>query len=143
MTAVPGLAILSFALLALLLAGTTPLTASASSLAQMRFRYEWTYLGEAALTPQRDYERVTARPYLRTFRDLQIRVRKQAVHFWRIRIHFADGEVLEVPFEHVLPARGVSRTIDLMGDRSVESIELWYDAASLEGEASILLYGRG
>lgn len=133
-----------FAVLALFLTGAPPHPSNASPMIHTGFRNTWMYLGEATLTSERDHGRITAKAYTRTFSDVQLRVRKHAVGFQRLRIHFADGEVQDVPFEHVLPARGVSRTFDLTdGDRSIEAIELWYDAESLEGEALVLVYGRG
>ena len=118
-------------------------TAATSSF-QMRFRTAWMYLGEATITDSIDYVRIEAKPYIRTFSDVQIRVRRHEVLFHRIRVHFADETSQDVRYEHRIPARGTSRTIDLeKGNRSVEAIELWFKPASDGDEALIQIYGRG
>ena len=111
---------------------------------QMQFRTAWMYLGEAAITDSTDYIRIEAKPYIRTFSDLQIRVRRHAVHLHRIRVHFADETTQDVPLDHRLPARGTSHTIGLEnGNRSVLAIELWWEPLSPGEAALIQVYGRG
>jgi hypothetical protein len=117
---------------------------AASSNFQMRFRTAWMYLGDATLADATDHIRIEAKPYIRTFSDLQIRVRQHAVHVLRIRIYFTDETSQDIRHEHRVPARGTSRTIDLEGgDRSIDAIEFWCKPQP-PGEAALLLvYARG
>ena len=131
-----------FAVSALLVFGLALLLLPADSSAARPGR--WELLGERSVTDAVDHDTIPVTAARGTFRALKIKVEDRAVQFRDVKIHFADGEVQDVPVRRVVPAGGESRRIDIRGrDRVVRSIEVWYDAQTLGGKkATVKVYGQ-
>jgi hypothetical protein len=112
--------------------------------ADARPRRGWELLGETTVTDRADHDVVPVTARRGTFSAIRLRVFERAVQFHDLKIHFANGDVEDVPLRKVIPAGGESRTIDVPGgDRVIRSIELRYDAQSLAGHrARVRVFGQ-
>ncbi len=105
----------------------------------------WELLGQRSVTDGADHDVIAVTAAKGTFRALQIQVEDRAVQFRDVKVHFANGTTQDVAIRKVIPAGGESRVIDIRGrgDRTVRSVEFWYDAQSLSGQrATVKLYGK-
>ena len=79
----------------------------------------WQTLGtcEVKIRAEADVIHVTAAKGV--YRKIKLKVRGNAVRFFDLKVHFANGEVHDVPLRKMIPAGGESRVIDLPGNRRV------------------------
>ena len=105
----------------------------------------WMLLGSRTVSAGADHDTLAITSENTVVGKLQLRVKGTAVRFQRIivRYHDADDDRIELSRDEI-PAGGESRTIDLREhDRVVRSVDLWYDADSLEGRPAVVeVYGR-
>lgn len=104
---------------------------------------KWVKLGERDVTDRVDYDTIVVTAARGDFKALKLVVRKRAVQFREVKVHFGNGEVQELELRDVIPAGGESRILDLQGgDRVIEKITFKYDAQSLGGHARVIVFGR-
>ncbi len=61
------------------------------------------------------------------FQNIQIRVDRAPIEFYRVVVHYANGRSEEVDVRQRIPAGGQTRAIDLRGDeRAIDSVEFFY-----------------
>ena len=115
----------------------------ASPLAAGRL-HGWELLGERAVSDALDHDVIPVTAAKGDFKSLKVVVRRHAVQFRDMKIHFGDGSVQDVELRAVIPAGGESRVIDVVGkDRVIRSVEFTYDAQTLRGKkAHIRLFGK-
>ncbi len=102
----------------------------------------WIHLGNRTVTDRADHDVFVLKGPARELRAIKITVKKRAVEFRRVKITFADGSSQELSVNRVIPARGSSRPIDLVGGRRVVTkVEFWYDAQSFGKKAAVRLFG--
>ena len=77
------------------------------------------------------------------FKKLKLMVKKSGVHFMDMKVHFANGDVMDVELRNVIPKGGETRIIDLPGrNRIVKKVVFWYKSTKVNAKrATILLYG--
>jgi hypothetical protein len=103
----------------------------------------WVLLGERSVTDKIDHDTIVVTAARGRFEKIAIRVFDRAVQFHDVKVHYGDGFVQDVEIRSVIPAEGWSRKIDLSGGRRViRSIEFWYDAQSLGGQATVRVFGQ-
>lgn len=104
----------------------------------------WKLLGKQSVNKLIDHDTVSVGSQRGTFRRLKLRVRKVAVNFHRVVVHYARGADEALDIRQQIPAGGETRAIDLRGgDRVIRSVDFWYDSKGLLGrEAIVELYGR-
>ena len=103
----------------------------------------WERLGTAHVDGNVDHDNITVGYRDGRFRAIQLRVRGGAVEFERVVVHYGDGEPEEVVVRERIPNGGMTRAIDLRGDRRViRSVELWYSRAGWRKRPEVRLYGR-
>ena len=104
----------------------------------------WTLLGERTVNHavDRDEIRVGARDG--TFRRIKLLVRRRAVTFRDVRVHYANGGVEDVVLRRQIPAGGETRAIDLRGrDRVIEKVVFFYNTGPRRGQRAVVkLYGQ-
>ena len=106
-------------------------------------RNAWINLGSRTVTDRVDHDVIVVRGERRELRALKISVRKKAVEFHRVVVHYANGASQKLDIRRVIPAGGETRVLDLVGgERVVTRVEFWYDAQSLGGRAVVRLHGR-
>jgi hypothetical protein len=103
----------------------------------------WKLLGERTVTDRVDHDVIRVTGKRGQWSAVKLAVRKHAVEFRSVKVFFANGTVQDLEIRRVIPAGGESRVIDLEGDsRTINRIELRYDAQSLGGKALVKVFGR-
>ncbi len=111
--------------------------------ASAAYRGRWTLLGERKVSDKLDHDTILVTGARGRFEHIALRVFDRAVQFHSVKVHYGDGFVQEVELRNVIPADGWSRIIDLAGGRRViHSIEFWYDAQSLGGQATVRVFAQ-
>jgi hypothetical protein len=101
----------------------------------------WDFLGHAQIDSRRDHGRIQITRRDGPFRAIQLRVSGEALFFDRLAIHFEDGSSQELVIsDRILPG-GNNYVIDLRGDRSLESVELWYFKEPWRQNPIVTVYG--
>jgi hypothetical protein len=104
-------------------------------------RRGWELLGERTVSDAVDHDAISAIGQ-GSFRAIKFKVEGRAVELRDVKIHFASGGIEDVEIRRVIPAGGESRVINIRGrDRVIKRIELWYDAQSLGGKATVKVLG--
>ena len=108
------------------------LAAGCATYAQTGRGPNWALLGERVVTDRNDHDTIRVTGARGTFTAVKFEVRRHAVDFHRVVIHFGNGEDQKVDLRHSIPAGGETRVIDIDGaDRVITSIDFWYDAKTL------------
>jgi hypothetical protein len=104
----------------------------------------WVLLGERKVNDRLDHDTIVVTAARGDFSGLRIAVKRHAVQFHRVVVHFGNGTSQEMELREIIPARGQSRVLDLRGqDRVIRSIDFWYDAQSLRGKKAVVrVFGR-
>jgi hypothetical protein len=107
--------------------------------------HTWTLLGSRAVSQAAGNDTLAVTG-ARVVDKLQLRVKGTPVSFQRIVVRYAHGEDERIELSRdAIPAGGESRAIDLpdSSDRVIRSVQLWYDAESLQGGPAVVeVYGR-
>jgi hypothetical protein len=121
------------------------LCVSVAGLEAQRGAGRWTLLGTRTVTDRLDHDTIMVTATRGTFDALRFEVRGRSVDFHRVVIHFANGRDQDVQMRDTVRAGGASRVIDIDGrDRTIRSIDFWYDANSIGrgGRATVRVQGR-
>ena len=105
----------------------------------------WALLGSRIVTDRADHDTIKVTGAEGNFTAVKLEVRRHAVNFQRMVIHFGNGADQKVDLRNTIPANGESRVIDINGgDRIIQSIDFWYDAKTLGkgGRAVVRVMGR-
>jgi hypothetical protein len=108
-------------------------------------RGQWVLLGQRAVTDRADHDTIVVTGAKGNFTAVKFEVRRHAVDFHRVVIHFGNGDDQNVELRNTIRAGGESRVIDINGiDRVIRSIDFWYDAKTLGrgGSATVRVLGR-
>jgi len=100
----------------------------------------WNFLGSAEVDGSRDHGRIQIVRHDRVFHTVQMRVSGEAIFFDRLVVHFSDG----TSQESVISGRllgGSNYIIELPGERTLESLELWYFKEPWAHTPKVSLYG--
>jgi hypothetical protein len=79
-----------------------------------------------------------------TFKAIKFTVRKSGIHLLDMKVHFMNGDVIDVEIRNFIPAGGETRVIDLPGvNRRIEKVVFWYKSLKKKDkEARIRLWGK-
>ena len=101
----------------------------------------WDFLGHTQVDKSRDHAWVQiARRDLR-FRAIQLRVGGEAIFFDRLVVHFDDGTSQVMVVSGRISPVGRNVVIDLPGERSIETVELWYYKEPWRQNPTVSVYG--
>jgi hypothetical protein len=128
----------------MILAVLVVIVGAAGTLSAQRGR-AWELLGSRNVSDRADHDTLTVTGSKGTFTAIKFEVRRKAVDFHRVVIHFGNGDDQKVELRNTIPAGGESRVIDIEGrDRVIRSIDFWYDAKTLGrgGQATVRVLGR-
>ena len=101
----------------------------------------WDFLGYAQVDCSQDHGRIQITRRDVHFRTIQLRVSGDAVFFDRLVVHFEDGTSQELMVSDRISPGGRDYVIDLLGERSLESVELWYYKEPRVHNLRVSLYG--
>ena len=99
----------------------------------------WDFLGYMQIDCTQDHGRIQITRRDVHFRTIQLRVSGDAVFFDRLVVHFDDGTSQELMVSDRISPGG--RDYDLLGERSLESVELWYYKEPRVHNPRVSLYG--
>jgi len=99
----------------------------------------WDFLGYTQVDSSRDHGRIQINRRDVHSRMIQLRVSGEAIFFDRLVVHFDDGTSQELVIsDRILPG---TRNYVLLGEGSLESIELWYYKEPWGHNPRVSLYG--
>jgi hypothetical protein len=101
----------------------------------------WDFLGYTQVDSSQDHGRIQITRRDVQFRTIQLRVSGEAIFFDRLVIHFDDGTSQELIVSDRLSPGGRNYVIDLLGERSLETVELWYYKEAWGHNPRVSLYG--
>ena len=114
------------------------LTLSGSLLAQGQF---WDFLGHTEVNLSQNHAIIPIARHDLHFRTIQLRVTGEAVFLDRLVIHFSDGTSRELLVAGRILPGAKSYVIELLGERSLENVELWYYKEPRDHNATVTVYG--
>jgi len=85
----------------------------------------WDFLGNAQVDSSQDHGRIQITRRGIQFRTIQLRVSGEAIFFDLLVVHFDDGTSQRLNISDRISPGGKSYVIDLLGERSLQSVELW------------------
>jgi len=101
----------------------------------------WDFLGYTQVSSSQDHGRIQISRRDVQFRTIQLRVSGEAIFFDRLIIHFDDGTSQELIVSDRISPGTRNYVIDLLGERSLESVELWYYKEPWGHNPKVSLYG--
>ena len=77
------------------------------------------------------------------FKSVKLVVKKSGIHIKDMKIHFMNGDVMDVQVRKIIPAGGETRAIDLPGNnRALEKVTFWYESTKKNDKrATVILFG--
>ncbi len=101
----------------------------------------WDFLGNAQVDSSQDHGRIQITRRGIQFRTIQLRVSGEAIFFDLLVIHFDDGTSQQLNISDRISPGGKSYVIDLLGERSLQSVELWYYKEPWGHNPTVSVYG--
>lgn len=101
----------------------------------------WNFLGHTQIDKSRDHGRIQITRRDVPFRAIQLRVGGEAIFFDRLVIHFDDGTSQAMTISDRIAPGGSNFVIDLLGERSIENVELWYYKEPWSQNPTVSVYG--
>jgi hypothetical protein len=99
----------------------------------------WDFLGYSQIDRSQDHGRIQITRRDAHFRTIQLRVSGEAIFFDRLVVHFNDGTSQQLMVcDRISPG---GRNYELLGQRSLESVELWYYKEPQGQDPRVSLYG--
>ena len=120
------------------IAGLLSLAFATSVLPRGQF---WDFLGNSQVDGGQDHGRIQITRRGIHFRTIQLRVSGQAIFFDHLVVHFEDGTSQELIVSDRISPGGKSYVIDLLGERSLQSVELWYYKEPWGRNPTVSVYG--
>ena len=104
----------------------------------------WERLGKRTVKHSVDMDVIPVGEKEGTFTAIKLTVKKAGIHFLDMKIHFLNGDVIDVEIRNFIANGGETRVIDLPGkDRKIEKVVFWYKTFPKKEKAAIVsLYGR-
>ena len=120
------------------IAGLLALVFAASLFARGQF---WDFLGYTQIDGRQDHSRIQITRRDVHSRTIQLRVSGEAIFFDRLVVHFDDGTSQKLIVGDRISPGGRNYVIDLLGERSLETVELWYYKEAWGHNPRVSLYG--
>jgi hypothetical protein len=101
----------------------------------------WDFLGYTQIDAHQDHAQIQITRRDVPFRTIQLRVSGEAIFFDRLVVHFDDGTSQELIVGERISPGGRNYVIDLLGERSLETVELWYYREAWGHNPTASVYG--
>src|SRR4029077_1400775 len=119
-------------------AGLLALSFATSLFARGQF---WDFLGYTQVDSRQDHGRIQITRRDLHFRTIQLRVSGEAIFFDRLVVHFDDGtSQVRIVSDRISPG-GRNYVVDFLGERSLQSVELWYYKEPWGHNPTVSVYG--
>ena len=104
---------------------------------------DWKRLGTRTVKMRTERDVILVGADEGTFRKIKLTVRKSAINLKDLKVHFSNGDVIDVKIRKIIPAGGETRAIDLPGaNRNIKKVVFWYKSTKRKDkEARIRLWG--
>ena len=105
---------------------------------------KWKLLGTKKVNFKTERDVITVGADEGVFKKIKLTVKKSGIHFKDMKVHFSNGDVIDVKIRRVIPAGGETRVIDLPGkNRIIKKVVFWYESTKKNKKrATVRLYGR-
>ena len=91
-----------------------------------RHNDRWEFLGQSHVDGKNDHDKIRVDSNER-FRAIQLGIKGGTIEFYRVVVHFENGQDHDVQVKETIRAGNKTRPINLPGDRrSIKSVEFWY-----------------
>ena len=92
---------------------------------------KWEYLGEANVDGRVDHDTIKVGSSTGLYRAIQLKVQAGPIEFFKVIVHYGNGQSEPLEIRENIPAGGKTRVIDLPGERRViQSVEFYYAKAN-------------
>lgn len=104
---------------------------------------KWKLLGTKKVTFRTELDVIPVGADEGVFKRVKLMVKKSGIHIKDMKIHFRNGDVMDVKVRQIIPAGGETRAIDLPGNnRFIEKVTFWYESTKKNDKrATVLLFG--
>jgi len=105
---------------------------------------EWKKLGVRSVKHRTERDVILVGEKEGTFKAIKLTVRKSGIHLLDMKVHFMNGDVIDVKIRNFIPGGGETRVIDLPGvNRKIEKVVFWYKSLKKnDKKAKIRLWGK-
>lgn len=105
---------------------------------------KWEKLGARTVKHSVDRDVIAVGAKEGTFTAIKLVVSKAGIHMLDMKVHFMNGDTLDVQIRSFIAKGGETRVIDLPGEnRMIEKVVFWYKTlARNEKAAQVRLWGR-
>ena len=101
----------------------------------------WDFLGSTQVDSSQGHGRIQIARRDVHFHTIQLRVSGEAIFFDHLIVHFDDGTSQELMVSDRILSGGRNYVTDLLGERYLESVELWYFKELRGHNQRVSLYG--
>ena len=101
----------------------------------------WDFLGYTEVDSSQNHSRIQITRRDVHFCTIQLRVSGDPIFFDRLVVHFDDGTSQELMVSERISPGGRNYVIELRGERTVETVELWYYKEAWAHNPRVSLYG--
>ena len=105
---------------------------------------KWKLLGTRKVTFKTEKDVINVGADEGVFKKIKLTVRKSGINFKDMKVHFSNGDIIDVKIRRVIPAGGETRVIDLPGrNRNIKKVVFWYKSTKKNSRrATVRLYGK-
>lgn len=105
---------------------------------------EWKLLGTKKVKFKTERDVILVGADEGVFTKIKLTVKKSGIRFKDMKVHFSNGDIVDVKIRRVIPAGGETRVIDLPGKkRSIKKVVFWYTSTKKNSKrATVRLFGR-
>jgi hypothetical protein len=106
---------------------------------------DWVLLGERTVNHTVDHDEIVVTRREGDFKRIELRVQGAPVHFNRVSVHYANGQVQDIDMRDDINAGGETRAIDLNGkERVIERVVFNYRTEDIRDQRAVVqLWGLG
>ena len=103
----------------------------------------WKMLGTKKVNFKTEKDVITVGSDEGLFKKVKLVVKKSGIHIKDMKIHFMNGDIMDVKMREIIPAGGETRAIDLPGNnRAIEKVVFWYESTKKNDKrATVILFG--
>jgi len=104
---------------------------------------KWQKLGTKKVTFKTERDVILVGADEGVFKRIKLMVKKSGIHIKDMKIHFMNGDIIDVKVRKVIPAGGETRAIDLPGkNRMLKKVVFWYESTKKNSKrATVILFG--
>lgn len=103
----------------------------------------WKLLGTRKVTFRTEKDVISVGADEGVFKKIKLTVKKSGIRFHDMKVHFSNGDIIDVEIRRVIPAGGETRVIDLPGNkRNIKKVVFWYESTKKNSKrATVRLFG--